>query len=135
MTLMRKDMTPVYKAAIAKGSNAARWQRAAYVDLLPPCGDASPAGLNIQAWLALAQAARHEDASRKDMEDNPLPETRGRACHRPCESTCNRQFLDPPIERGSPRARAPMWTCPVILLPSSRCTGPALSRHDFSTRF
>ena len=29
MTLSPKDMTPVYKATIAKGTNAARWQRAA----------------------------------------------------------------------------------------------------------
>jgi hypothetical protein len=28
MTLSPKDMTPVYKATIAKGTNAARWQKA-----------------------------------------------------------------------------------------------------------
>src|SRR5215468_2588302 len=65
MTLIPKDMTPVYKATIAKGTNAMRWQRAAYVDLLPPCNNACPAGLNIQAWLSLAQAGRHEKAWRK----------------------------------------------------------------------
>jgi hypothetical protein len=40
MTLSPKDMTPVYKATIAKGTNAARWQPAAYVDHLPPCNSA-----------------------------------------------------------------------------------------------
>src|SRR5208282_3485162 len=40
MTLIPKDMTPVYKATIAKGTNAMRRQRAAYVDLLPPCNNA-----------------------------------------------------------------------------------------------
>jgi len=33
-------MTPGYKATIAKGTNAVRWRRAGYVDLLPPCNSA-----------------------------------------------------------------------------------------------
>ena len=40
MTLTPKDMTPGYKATIAKGTNAVRWRRAGYVDLLPPCNSA-----------------------------------------------------------------------------------------------
>ena len=28
------------------------------------------------------------------MEENPLPATHGRACYHPCESACNRGFLD-----------------------------------------
>lgn len=80
MTLIPKDMTPVYKSTIAKGTNATRWQKAAYVDHLPPCNNGCPAGLNIQAWLALAQAGKWEDAWRKYMEENPLPGTHGRAC-------------------------------------------------------
>ena len=78
MTLSPKDMTPVYKATIAKGTNAARWQRAAYVDHLPPCNNACPAGLNIQAWLGHAQAGRYEDAWRKYMEENPSDFAAGR---------------------------------------------------------
>ncbi len=88
------DMTPVYKATIARGTNAVRWQRATYVDLLPPCNNACPAGLNIQAWLSLAQAGRYQDAWRKYMDDNPLPAIHGRACYHPCERACNRQFID-----------------------------------------
>lgn len=97
MPLIPKDMTTVYKATIAKGTSATRWQRAVYVDLLPPCNNACPAGLNIQAWLSLAQAGRYEEAWRKYMEDNPLPATHGRACYHPCEGACNRQFLDAPV--------------------------------------
>ena len=92
-----KGMTPVYTATITKGTNAQRWQRAVYVDLLPPCNNACPAGLNIQAWLGLAQAGRYEEAWRKYMENNPLPAIHGRACYHPCESACNRQFLDQPV--------------------------------------
>jgi len=97
MSLIPHDMTPVYKATIAKGTSAARWQRAVFVDHLPPCNSACPAGENIQAWLALAQAGRHEEAWRKYMEENPLPATHGRACYHPCEGACNRQFLDQPV--------------------------------------
>jgi formate dehydrogenase (NADP+) beta subunit len=97
MTLIPKDMTPVYKATVAKGTGAMRWQQAAYVNLLPPCNNTCPAGLNIQAWLSLAQAGQYEEAWRKYMEDNPLPAIHGRACYHPCESACNRQFLDQPV--------------------------------------
>ena len=94
MSLVPKDLTPVYKQTIGKGAGARRWQRPIYVDHLPPCNQACPAGENIQAWLALAQAGDYEAAWRKYMEENPLPATHGRACYHPCESACNRQFLD-----------------------------------------
>jgi len=97
MSLIPKDITPVYKATIGKGTSAARWQRPVYVDLLPPCNHACPAGENIQAWLDLAQAGRYEAAWQKYMEENPLPGTHGRACYHPCESKCNRQYLDQPV--------------------------------------
>ncbi|MEP7083271.1 MAG: NAD(P)-binding protein [Betaproteobacteria bacterium] len=97
MSLIPTDITPVYKIAIGRGSGATRWQRPEYVDLLPPCNHACPAGENIQAWLDLAQAGRYEEAWRKYMEENPLPGTHGRACYHPCESACNRQFLDQPV--------------------------------------
>jgi formate dehydrogenase beta subunit len=97
MGLIPKDLTPVYKATIAKGTNAQRWQRPLFVSLLPPCNHACPAGENIQAWLDLAQAGRYEEAWQKYMEQNPLPGTHGRACYHPCESACNRQFLDSPV--------------------------------------
>jgi NADPH-dependent glutamate synthase beta subunit-like oxidoreductase len=97
MALNSKDMTPVYKATIGKGTGAVRWQRAEYVNLLPPCNHACPAGLNIQAWLALAQAGQYEAAWRKYTEENPLPAIHGRACYHPCESAGTRQYLDQPV--------------------------------------
>ena len=97
MSLIPSDITPVYKATIGKGASAIRWQRPVYVDLLPPCNHACPAGENIQAWLDLAQAGRYEEAWQKYMEENPLPGTHGRACYHPCESQCNRAQLDQPV--------------------------------------
>jgi len=85
VSLVPKDLTPVYKETIGKGAGARRWQRPVYVDHLPPSNHACPAGKNIEAWLALAQAGDYEGAWRKYMEENPLPGTHGRACYHPCE--------------------------------------------------
>jgi len=65
-----------------------------YVDLLPPCNAACPAGENIQAWLAEARAGRHERAWTALVADNPFPAVEGRVCYRRCETGCNRAELD-----------------------------------------
>jgi len=68
-----------------------------YVDLLPPCNVACPAGENIQAWLAHVEAGRFEDAWRTIVTDNPFPAVHGRVCYHPCEDSCNRAELDSPV--------------------------------------
>jgi NADPH-dependent glutamate synthase beta subunit-like oxidoreductase len=65
-----------------------------YVDLLPPCNAACPAGENIQAWLAHVNAGKHEQAWRALVEDNPFAAIHGRVCYHPCETDCNRAHLD-----------------------------------------
>ena len=71
-----------------------RTRRPVYVDLLPPCNVACPAGENIQAWLAHVEAGRYEDAWRQLLADNPFPAIHGRVCYHPCENDCNRAQLD-----------------------------------------
>lgn len=71
-----------------------RSRRPVYVDLLPPCNQACPAGEDIQAWLAFAQAGQYEAAFQRLVRDNPLPAIHGRVCYHPCESACNRTELD-----------------------------------------
>ena len=71
-----------------------RIQRPIYVDLLPTCNNACPAGENIQAWLAHAQAGRFKEAWQTLTQDNPMPGIHGRVCYHPCESACNRGKLD-----------------------------------------
>jgi len=65
-----------------------------YVDLLPTCNNACPAGEHIQAWLALAQEGQFHAAWKALVRDNPLPAVHGRVCYHPCESACNREVLD-----------------------------------------
>ena len=94
MSLIPKDLTPVLQATMQKGAGAQRWQRPTWVDHLPPCNAACPAGENIQSWLALAREGNFEAAWRTLVADNPMPAVHGRACYHPCETRCNRKDLD-----------------------------------------
>ncbi len=71
-----------------------RTSRPVYLDRLPPCNHACPAGENIQSWLFEAEEGNYEAAWRKIMEENPFPSLMGRVCYQPCESACNRVMLD-----------------------------------------
>ena len=71
-----------------------RVERPVYVDRLPPCNDACPAGENIQDWLYEAESGNYEAAWRKLVEENPLPGVMGRICFHPCETACNRVQVD-----------------------------------------
>ena len=71
-----------------------RTQRPVYVDRLPPCNAACPAGEDIQGWLAHAEAGEYEAAWRALTANNPLPAIMGRVCYHPCETACNRAEID-----------------------------------------
>jgi formate dehydrogenase (NADP+) beta subunit len=88
------DMTRTVDPTRQKSTGSVRSKRPIFVDLLPPCNNACPAGENIQAWLALAQAAKFREAWEALVRDNPLPAVHGRVCYHPCETQCNRKDLD-----------------------------------------
>jgi formate dehydrogenase beta subunit len=94
MTVFPRDMTPLMDLTHEKGTGPARTRQPSYVSLLPPCNNACPAGEDIQAWLAHAQAGRFQKAWLKLVEDNPFPAVHGRVCYHPCETSCNRKDLD-----------------------------------------
>ncbi len=71
-----------------------RTERPVYLDRLPPCNHACPAGENIQQWLYLTEEGRYEQAWRQIMNDNPFPAVMGRVCYHPCEVSCNRGQVD-----------------------------------------
>ncbi len=71
-----------------------RTERPVYVDRLPPCNQACPAGENIQAWLYHAEEGDYRAAWDELMKNNPLPAIMGRACYHPCQDSCNRAELD-----------------------------------------
>jgi len=78
----------------AEGTGPDRQRIPLYLNRLPPCNAACPAGENIQSWLALAQSGDFKGAWLRLVEDNPLPAVHGRVCYHPCESACNRKDLD-----------------------------------------
>jgi formate dehydrogenase beta subunit len=94
MNSFARDITPVVNLTRERGAGAVRHQRPVYVDLLPPCNAACPAGENIQAWLGFAQAGNYRAAWETLIRDNPLPAVHGRVCYHPCETSCNRKELD-----------------------------------------
>ena len=81
-------------SSLANHTGSWRTVRPVYVDRLPPCNDACPAGENIQGWLFHAEAGEYEQAWRLLTRDNPLPAVMGRVCYHPCETACNRGQLD-----------------------------------------
>ena len=71
------DLTPIVDPTLRHGAGPFRTRLPTYVELLPPCNHACPAGENIQAWLALAQAGDYRQAWETLMRDNPLPAVHG----------------------------------------------------------
>lgn len=89
------DITkPVDLTSHAEGTGPLRSRQPVYVDFMPPCNSACPAGENIQAWMAFAQAGNYQEAFQKILEDNPFPAIMGRVCVKPCETGCNRNHID-----------------------------------------
>ena len=95
MAESQHDLTPL--APLGQGrlrAGPVRAQRPVYVDLLPPCNNACPAGENIQGWLGHARVGKDEEAWRLLTADNPFASIHGRVCYHPCETSCNRKELD-----------------------------------------
>jgi formate dehydrogenase beta subunit len=121
-----RDLTTVVDLTGENGTGPFRTRRPVYVDLLPPCNHACPAGENIQAWLALAQSGEYRRAWETLVSDNPLPATHGRVCYHPCETNCNRGHMDAAVsihvvERFlGDMAKAEGWEYPPCAPPSGK---------------
>jgi len=93
---MRKPFAITLDPGSSLANHTGTWRtlRPVYLDRLPPCNAACPAGENIQGWLAQAESGAYEEAWNVLTQDNPLPAVMGRVCYHPCESSCNRGQLD-----------------------------------------
>jgi len=95
MRAMARDMTQLPDLNLEGGRVApVRSRMPVYLDLLPPCNKACPAGENIQEWLRLVKEGEDEAAFRELTKNNPFPAIHGRVCYHPCETACNRVELD-----------------------------------------
>jgi NADPH-dependent glutamate synthase beta subunit-like oxidoreductase len=116
-------------SSLANKTGTWRTERAVYVDRLPPCNHACPAGENIQQWLYGAEEGGegYERAWRQIMEDNPFPAIMGRVCYHPCETSCNRGHLDEAVGINSVErflgdlAIEQGWTVERPTPPSGKC--------------
>jgi 2-oxoacid:acceptor oxidoreductase delta subunit (pyruvate/2-ketoisovalerate family) len=93
---MRKPFAITLDPGSSLANHTGTWRnlRPEYVDRLPPCNHACPAGENIQGWLYHAESGDYEAAWRLLTLDNPMPAVMGRVCYHPCEGSCNRAQLD-----------------------------------------
>lgn len=95
IAMPQSDVTkPIDLFGHAEGTGPKRSRQPVYMDFMPPCNSACPAGENIQGWLAHAQAGEYYEAYQQLMMDNPFPAVMGRICVKPCENGCNRNHLD-----------------------------------------
>jgi len=113
-------------SSLANHTGTWRSERPVYVDGLPPCNHACPAGEQVQGWLYAAEDGSYETAWRRLVADNPFPAVMGRVCYHPCETACNRAELDTAVginsvERflGDEAIRAG-WQLPAPAAPSGR---------------
>jgi 2-oxoacid:acceptor oxidoreductase delta subunit (pyruvate/2-ketoisovalerate family) len=110
------------------GNHTGTWrsERPVYVDGLPPCNSACPAGEQVQAWLYAAEDGGYEAAWRRLVEDNPFPAIMGRVCYHPCETACNRAELDTAVGINSverflgDHAIEQGWTLPAPAAPTGK---------------
>jgi heterodisulfide reductase subunit A-like polyferredoxin len=59
-----------------------------------PCGNACPAEVNVQGFIALLAQGKFDEALELYRTRNPFPATCGRICDHPCQLACNRDRLD-----------------------------------------
>ncbi|MGE5616823.1 MAG: NAD(P)-binding protein [Bacillota bacterium] len=81
-------------SSLANKTGSWRTSKPVYVDRLPPCNHACPAGEDIQGWLYHAESGDYHRAWLALVENNPMPACMGRVCYHPCEGACNRASLD-----------------------------------------
>jgi len=127
---MEKPFAITLDVGSSRANKTGSWrtERPVYVDRMPPCNNACPAGENIQAWLYEAESGGegYERAWRKIMEENPFPAVMGRVCYHPCETLCNRTELDEAVGINSverflgDEAIRQGWTVEALAEPSGK---------------
>jgi len=68
-----------------------------FADCRGACYENCPANVDVQGYLALANAGRYLEALELVRKTNPFPLVCGRVCVRYCEASCRRNDLDSPV--------------------------------------
>jgi NADPH-dependent glutamate synthase beta subunit-like oxidoreductase/NAD-dependent dihydropyrimidine dehydrogenase PreA subunit len=64
---------------------------------MPVCQRTCPVNLDIRTYVGQIADGKHLDSLATIRDRLPLPGSIGRVCPHPCETACNRQYLDEPI--------------------------------------
>ena len=78
------------------GNKTGTWRfvRPKYQEKTAPCSNACPLGIDVAMVEMFASRKDYQNALNTVLMENPFPAICGRVCFHPCESACNRQFLD-----------------------------------------
>ncbi len=68
-----------------------------YKEDMPVCQQTCPVNLDIRSYVGLIADGKYLDSLNVIRDRLPLPGSIGRVCPHPCETACNRQYLDEPI--------------------------------------
>jgi len=77
--------------------NPATGQYNIFKEDMPVCQRTCPANLDIRSYVGLIADGKHLESLAVIRDRLPLPGSIGRVCPHPCETACNRQYLDQPI--------------------------------------
>ncbi|MBW1930374.1 MAG: FAD-dependent oxidoreductase [Deltaproteobacteria bacterium] len=68
-----------------------------YKEDMPVCQRTCPVNLDIRGYVGLIADGKYAESLARIRERLPFPASIGRVCPHPCETACNRQYLDQPI--------------------------------------
>ncbi|MFW9949986.1 MAG: FAD-dependent oxidoreductase [Candidatus Thorarchaeota archaeon] len=68
-----------------------------FMNSIPPCTNACPAGVDVQGYISLIAEGKFQEAIDLIREKNPFPMICARICTEPCALACNRKDIDDPI--------------------------------------
>ncbi len=68
-----------------------------FMNSIPPCTNACPAGVDVQGYISLIAEGKFQEALDLIREKNPFPMICARICTEPCALACNRKDIDDPI--------------------------------------
>ncbi|VAW40848.1 Pyridine nucleotide-disulphide oxidoreductase family protein associated with PFOR [hydrothermal vent metagenome] len=92
--IKQRDLTTPPDLKKSDGTGPVPLKQPVFANYLPPCNQQCPAGENIQGWLDKVHNQQFEQAWQLLIADNPMPAIHGRVCYHPCETGCNRKFVD-----------------------------------------
>ncbi len=93
---MNKEFSPLWSTGSSEPRLTGTWRSAMpdYSTTPSPCLGACPVDGRIAEWIGQIRDGDVRGAWLTLADNNPFPAIAGRICHHPCESACNRQYLD-----------------------------------------